>query len=193
MAKKVKKVVEEPIKEVEKVEEEPIPEKKYKRNLTPEARQKQLEQLAKMRELAAKKKRELKEVNQKARNVEKEELLLKASKFDKIQEEKKKLQEAPKEEVEKPKKEKPKKKKVIIEETSSDDDDNKSSSSEEQVIVRKKKNKTPTHKELAQIDDPTIHQQAYRVEQAYLANKIMSDRINRHYNSMVSAVRQQYY
>ena len=67
MAKKtVKKVVEEPIKEVEEepVEEEP----KKKRIMTPE----QLAHLAKIRELAAIKKRELEERDTKARNLEKE-------------------------------------------------------------------------------------------------------------------------
>ena len=61
MVKKTKIVVEEPIKKVEEeAKEEPIPEKKYKRNLTPEARAKQLEQLARMREMAAIKKHQLK-------------------------------------------------------------------------------------------------------------------------------------
>ena len=155
---KKQQVVEEPVKEVEEPKEEP----KKKRVMSEE----QLKHLAKIRELASAKKRELKESDTKARNLEKEALELKAKQYDKIQEEKAKLNEVKQEE-------KPKKKVKIVEqkEESSDDD----GSSEEEEVVQKKKSVRP--KKITDIDDATIHQVAYKVSQDHLIRKVMSDRI----------------
>jgi hypothetical protein len=129
----------------------------------------QLKHLAKIRELASAKKRELKERDTKARNLEKEALELKAQQYDKIQEQKAKLNEVKQEE-------KPKKKVKIVEQKEESSDDDGSSEEEEEVIVPKKKSTKPP-KKITDIDDATIHHIAYKTSQDHLIRKVMSDRI----------------
>ena len=163
------------------VEEEMIDDPKKKRMVTPE----QLEHLAKIREIAAKKKRELKEVAVKARNVEKEALELKAQQYDKIQEEKQKLQQK---EVKPEEEAKPKKKvKQVVKEESNDD----ASSEEEEIVVRKKKSHKPPR--ISDVDDVNIHHIAYKASQDHLVRKIMSDRILNNLTNYSSLVGMKYY
>ena len=135
--------------------------------MTPE----QLAHLAKIRELAAIKKRELKERDTKARNLAKEELELKAKQYDKIQEEKQKLNKLD----EKPKE--PKKKvKEIVKEESSDEEDGNDSESDNEAVVQKKPVKQKPRK-ITDIDDENIHKIAYETSQHKLLEKVMSNRI----------------
>jgi hypothetical protein len=95
MVKKVIKKVEVPFKDVDEPIEEVQEEPKKKRVMTKE----QLDHLARIRELAAAKKREIKQRDTKVRNLEKEKLNLKAQEYDKIQEEKERLNKKVTEEV----------------------------------------------------------------------------------------------
>ena len=170
---KKQQVVEEPVKDVEEPKEEP----KKKRIMSEE----QLKHLAKIRELASAKKRELKERDTKARNLEKEALELKAKQYDKIQEEKAKLNEVKQEE-------KPKKKvKIIAQKEESSDDDGTS----EEEVVQNKKSVRP--KKITDIDDATIHQVAYKVSQDHLIKKIMSDRILNNLANYHDIIKMKYY
>ena len=179
MAKKVIKkveVVEEPIKEIEEV--------KKKRVMSKE----QLEHLARIRELASAKKKELKERDSKVRNVEKEALELKAIQYDKIQEEKAKLKEVvkPKEIIKKPK--------IVVKDDSSDDDNNDDSSSEEEEIIQKKK-QSHKHKQkkITDYDDENIHKLAFQASQHKLMEKVMSNRILGNLTNYSSQMGMKYY
>lgn len=129
----------------DEIKNQEIKPKEYKRNFTDEQRQKQKEHLQNIRELAMKKKLELKEITLKSKLAKcipkqaKQEL---ANQYDqyienKVKEKTKKIEEDEEEEVEevivKKSKPKTKKKKIVYVEESDE--------SEEEVIVRKSKPK----------------------------------------------------
>ena len=178
MVKKVIKKVEVPFKDVEEPIEEVQEEPRKKRVMTKE----QLEHLARIRELAAAKKREIKERDSKVRNLEKEKLNLKAQEYDKIQEEKERLNKKVTEEVKHKVKETKKASKTIVKEESTDDEENNnySESDEEeqaQVVQTKQRSHRNKPKNLHDYDDETIHHKAFKASQANLLQKVMSNRI----------------
>ncbi len=138
----------------------------------------QLEHLARIRDLAAAKKRELKERDTKVRNLEKEKLNLKAQEYDKIQEEKERLNKKVTEEVKHKVKETKKASKIIVKEESTDEEDDEDDDEEEQVVIETKqrshKNKP---KKISDYDDETIHHVAFQASKAKLLQKVMSNRI----------------
>ena len=174
--KSIKKVVEEPIKEIEEVfKEEP----KKKRVMTSE----QLEHLARIRKIAAAKKTEIKERDTKVRNLEKEELELKAKKYDNIQEQKQKLNEKPKEIK--------KKVKEVVKDVVSDEDEDNDSSSENEAIQKKSHKSKPT--KITDFDDDNIHHIAYETSQHKLLQKVMSNRILNNLSNYKNIVGMKYY
>ena len=173
--KSIKKVVEEPIKEIEEVfKEEP----KKKRVMTSE----QLEHLARIRKIAAAKKTEIKERDTKVRNLEKEELELKAKKYDNIQEQKQKLSEKPKEIK--------KKVKDVVKDVVSDEDNDYSSEDE---VVQKKQSHQNKPKKISDIDDMNVHHLAFQASQHQLLEKVMSNRILNNLSNYKNIVGMKYY
>ncbi len=130
----------------DEIKNQEIKPKEYKRNFTDEQRQKQKEHLQNIRELAMKKKLELKEITLKSKLAKcipkqaKQELAKQYDQYieNKVKEKTKKIEEDEEEEVEevivKKSKPKTKKKKIVYVEESE-------SESEEEVIVRKPKPK----------------------------------------------------
>ena len=177
MVKKVIKKVEVPFKDIEEPIEEVQDEPKKKRVMTKE----QLEHLARIRDLAAAKKREIKERDTKVRNLEKEKLNLKAQEYDKIQEEKERLNKKVTEEVKHKVKETKKASKIIVKEESTDDEENnnysESDEEEQQVVQTKQRSHKNKPKKISDYDDETIHHVAFQASQAKLLQKVMSNRI----------------
>ena len=177
MVKKVIKKGEVPFKDIEEPIEEVQEEPKKKRVMTKE----QLEHLARIRELAAAKKREIKQRDTKVRNLEKEKLNLKAQEYDKIQEEKERLNKKVTEEVKHKVKETKKASKVIVQDESTDDEDNnnysESDEEEQQVVLQKQRSHKNKPKKISDYDDETIHHVAFQASQAKLLQKVMSNRI----------------
>ena len=177
MVKKVIKKVEVPFKDIEEPIEEVQEEPKKKRVMTKE----QLEHLARIRELAAAKKREIKQRDTKVRNLEKEKLNLKAQEYDKIQEEKERLNKKVTEEVKHKVKETKKASKIIVKEESTDDEENnnysESDEEEQQVVQTKQRSHKNKPKKISDYDDETIHHVAFQASQAKLLQKVMSNRI----------------
>ena len=178
MVKKVIKKVEVPFKDIEEPIEEVQEEPKKKRVMTKE----QLEHLARIRELAAAKKREIKQRDTKVRNLEKEKLNLKAQEYDKIQEEKERLNKKVTEEVKHKVKETKKSSKVVVQDESTDDEEknNYSESDEEeqaQAVQTKQRSHKNKPKKITDYDDETIHHKAFQASQANLLQKVMSNRI----------------
>ena len=191
MVKKVIKKAEVPFKDVEEPIEEVQEEPKKKRVMTKE----QLEHLARIRELAAAKKREIKQRDTKVRNLEKEKLNLKAQEYDKIQEEKERLNKKVTEEVKQKVKETKKASKVIIKEESTDDEDDEDDDEEEEqaVIQTKQRSHRNKPKNLHDYDDETIHHKAFKASQANLLHKVMSNRILGNLTNYSSQMGMKYY
>ena len=194
MVKKVIKKVEVPFKDVEEPIEEVQEERKKKRVMTKE----QLEHLARIRELAAAKKREIKQRDTKVRNLEKEKLNLKAQEYDKIQEEKERLNKKVTEEVKQKVKETKKASKVIVKENSTDDEENNdySESDEEeqaQVVQTKQRSHRNKPKKLTDYDDDNIHKIAFQASQHKLMEKVMSNRILGNLSNYSSQMGMKYY
>lgn len=190
MVKKVIKKVEVPFKDIEEPIEEVQEEPKKKRVMTKE----QLEHLARIRDLASAKKRELKERDTKVRNLEKEKLNLKAQEYDKIQEEKERLNKKVTEEVKHKVKETKKASKIIVKEESTDDEDDEEDEEEQaQVVQTKQKSYRNKPKNLHDYDDETIHHKAFKASQANLLQKVMSNRILGNLSSYGNLVSMKYY
>jgi hypothetical protein len=193
MVKKVIKKVEVPFKDIEEPDEEIQDEPKKKRVMTKE----QLEHLARIRDLAAAKKRELKERDTKVRNLEKEKLNLKAQEYDKIQEEKERLNKKVTEEVIHKVKETKKASKIIVKEESTDEEDNNyhsESDEEEQAVVQtKQRSHRNKPKKISDYDDETIHHVAFQASQAKLLQKVMSNRILGNLTNYQSQMAMKYY
>ena len=194
MVKKVIKKVEVPFKDVEEPIEEVQEEQKKKRVMTKE----QLEHLARIRELAAAKKREIKQRDTKVRNLEKEKLNLKAQEYDKIQEEKERLNKKVTEEVKQKVKETKKASKIIVKDESTDDEENNdySESDEEeqaQVVQTKQRSHRNKPKKLTDYDDDNIHKIAFQASQHKLMEKVMSNRILGNLTNYSSQMGMKYY
>ncbi len=194
MVKKVIKKVEVPFKDVEEPIEEVQEEQKKKRVMTKE----QLEHLARIRELAAAKKRERKQRDTKVRNLEKEKLNLKAQEYDKIQEEKERLNKKVTEEVKQKVKETKKASKIIVKDESTDDEENNdySESDEEeqaQVVQTKQRSHRNKPKKLTNYDDDNIHKIAFQASQHKLMEKVMSNRILGNLTNYSSQMGMKYY
>ena len=193
MVKKVIKKAEVPFKDVEEHIEEVQEEPKKKRVMTKE----QLEHLARIRELAAAKKREIKQRDTKVRNLEKEKLNLKAQEYDKIQEEKERLNKKVTEEVKHKVKETKKASKIIVQDESTDDEENNNyseSDEEEQAVVQtKQRSHRNKPKNLHDYDDETIHHKAFKASQANLLQKVMSNRILGNLTNYSSQMGMKYY
>ena len=194
MVKKVIKKVEVPFKDIEEPIEEVQDEPKKKRVMTKE----QLEHLARIRELAAAKKREIKQRDTKVRNLEKEKLNLKAQEYDKIQEEKERLNKKVTEEVKQKVKETKKASKIIVKDESTDDEENNdySESDEEeqaQVVQTKQRSHRNKPKKLTDYDDDNIHKIAFQASQHKLMEKVMSNRILGNLSNYSSQMGMKYY
>jgi hypothetical protein len=189
MVKKVIKKVEVPFKDVEEPNEEVQEEPKKKRVMTKE----QLEHLARIRELAAAKKREIKQRDTKVRNLEKEKLNLKAQEYDKIQEEKERLNKKVTEEVKQKVKETKKASRVIVKDESTDDEEEDDEEDEEEVIQTKQRSHRNKPKNLHDYDDDNIHKLAFQASQHKLMEKVMSNRILGNLTNYSSQMGMKYY
>jgi hypothetical protein len=169
MAKK-----QQPVQELEPQQE---PEPKPKRVLTPQ----QLEHLAKIRTLAAEKKREMAIQAHKAKKLKTEVIEYKAKQYDEFQKEVQAKQQAPK---------KKKIVKKVIEVEESDDDDESDDEEEEEVIVKKVIKRQPPK---PKPQEPNINQLAYQSSQEQLMTKVLEHRLGNANKNMSNAFAMQYY
>jgi hypothetical protein len=191
MVKKVIQKSEVPFKDVEEPVDEVQEEPRKKRVMTKE----QLEHLARIRELAAAKKREIKERDSKVRNLEKEKLNLKAQEYDKIQEEKERLNKKVTEEVKHKVKETKKASKTIVKEESTDDEggEDEDEEQEQEVIQTKQRSYRNKPKKLTDYDNDKIHHLAFQASQHKLMEKVMSNRILGNLTNYSSQMGMKYY
>lgn len=160
------------------------PERKYKRNYTPENRQKQLDHLANIRQLAHEKKREIGKQTLKAKLMKyapTEEMAKKYDEFinSKVEEAAEiKAEEKIKEKI---KKEKPKKK-IIYQESSE------SESEEEVIIVKKKPPKQQIVQQPIQPQQPSLDSLVYKSASEQLHMRAVEERIRSKLNIYSSAL-----
>jgi hypothetical protein len=154
-------------------QEQPEPEPTKQKKILSDA---QLEALAKAREKAKQRKKELAELNAKSKGLKEEKLKLDAKEYDRIQKEKELLDETVKKiEVSNqpppPKIIKKKVKKIIYE---SDEDEEEEQ--EEEVIIKKKKAPQPKQPSYSQLADMSVEQQ--------IKNKLQQEKITCFFNQL---------
>ena len=161
-------------------EEEPQPQKKYIRNFSDEAREKQKQHLNVIRQKAMEKKREMKEITLKAKLMKLEPKIEMAKKYDeyinnKIQqhEVRNSAQPEPEEEIYEPPKPKPKPRKKIIYQEEEEEE-------EEVVYVKKNKPKPPPQE--------SLERTLYKSSQETLFNRAIEERIRANLNGFYSAL-----
>ena len=160
-------------------EEEQQPQKKYIRNFSDEAREKQKQHLNVIRQKAMEKKREMKEITLKAKLMKLEPKIEMAKKYDeyinnKVQ------QPQPQEEIYEPPKPQPKPRKKIIYQEEEE---------EEEEVVYVKKNKPKPH-EVRNSAPPqeSLERTLYKSSQETLFNRAIEERIRANLTGFYSAL-----
>ena len=163
-------------------QEEEQPQKKYIRNFSDEAREKQKQHLNVIRQKAMEKKREMKEITLKAKLMKLEPKIEMAKKYDeyinnKIQQQQ---QPEPEEEIYEPPKPKPKPKKKIIYQEEEEE--------EEEEIVYVKKNKPKPHEVRNSAQQESLEKTLYKSSQETLYNRAIEERIRANLSGFYSAM-----
>jgi len=160
---------EEPVKQEQPKQEQPEPEPTKQKKILSDA---QLEALAKAREKAKQRKKELAELNAKSKGLKEQKLKADAAEFDKLQKQKELEETVKKIEVSNPPPPPEKKKKIkkIIYESENSEED-----TEEVIIKKKKQPKQPSYSQLA---DMSLEQQ--------IKNKLQQEKITCFFNQLTN-------
>ena len=168
--KSKKNIIEISEKEVILTQEKPVEEIPKQKKVLSDS---QLEALAKAREKAKERKKELAELNAKSKGLKEEKLKLDAKEYDRIQKQKE-LDETVKkiEVIQQPPQPQPQKKKIkkIVYESEPDDDDEEV----EEVIIKKKK--APKQPSYSQLADMSVEQQ--------IKNRLQQEKITCFFNQL---------